>query len=160
MPSAAALAKPQRLAPAERVVTALSACLATPPRMIGTTKLRRSSMFVRRLAPQEDRLDLTRLATSDMEPSRATWSAAAGRSPPSRRHAPSEEAVVREDLVGLLDRAMALAGMHQEALYTPLLRRPVRPMTDDARRFFDAIEAGRYDRDYADAAPRGALLGA
>ena len=36
--------------------------------MIGTTKLRGTSMFVRRLAPQEDKLDWTKLHEGDLEP--------------------------------------------------------------------------------------------
>ncbi len=60
-PSAAALAGTPDMDPARRVVTALRASLEHPPRMLGTTRLGRTSMFVRRLAPQEDKLALNQI---------------------------------------------------------------------------------------------------
>jgi uncharacterized protein (DUF2252 family) len=69
-PSAALLFGPQNksMAPAERVATGLHRCLATPPRQVTTTELGGLSMLVRRLAPQEDKLDLGRLAPEDLPP--------------------------------------------------------------------------------------------
>ncbi|MGH7440648.1 MAG: DUF2252 family protein, partial [Polyangiaceae bacterium] len=67
-PSAACLVRPPKLEPAERVEAALRSSLARPPRMIGTTSLRSSSMFVRRLAPQEDKLDLARIDGAELAP--------------------------------------------------------------------------------------------
>src|SRR5262249_7103213 len=67
-PSADGLARRLRMAPADRVCEAIQACLENPPSMVGATKLRGASMFVRRLAPQEDKLDLTKLHTEHLEP--------------------------------------------------------------------------------------------
>ena len=46
-----------RLDPAARVLSGIGACVQRPPRMTGTTHLEGLSMFTRRLAPQEDKLD-------------------------------------------------------------------------------------------------------
>ncbi len=52
--------------PAERVLRATRACLVHAPRMVGTTELDDFSLFVRRLLPQEDKLDLTRLRPEEL----------------------------------------------------------------------------------------------
>jgi uncharacterized protein (DUF2252 family) len=115
-PSAACLVRPPRLEPAERVETAVRACVSQTPRMIGTTRLRGSSMFTRRLAPQEDKLDLTRLAAKDMEPLAAYLGALLGaahrRGAKRRPKKPWSE----RDRALLLERAIGLAGVH-EAVY-------------------------------------------
>ncbi len=115
-PSASCLVRPPKLEPAERVVTALRACVAQPPRMIGTTTLRGSSMFVRRLAPQEDKLDLTKLQTADLEPLARHLGGLLGAA--HRRGAKKlpKKPWRDEDRARLLERAIALAGMH-EAMY-------------------------------------------
>jgi Uncharacterized protein conserved in bacteria (DUF2252) len=102
--------------PAERVVSAIRACVSHPPRMIATTRLRGSSMFVRRLAPQEDKLDWTTLREADLEPLARHLGALLGaahrrgaRRVPKKPWSPAE----RE---GLLASAIALAGIH-EAMY-------------------------------------------
>src|SRR5262249_50725934 len=51
---------------AGRVAAAMAACLARPPRLVGTTKLGVTSLLRRRLAPQEDKLDLTLIAGKDL----------------------------------------------------------------------------------------------
>ncbi len=58
---------------AQRVATAMRRCLAHLPRMIGTTRLGTRSLFVRRLEPQEDKLDLKHLRSDDLAPSAGTW---------------------------------------------------------------------------------------
>jgi uncharacterized protein (DUF2252 family) len=115
-PSSACLVRPPRLEPAERVVAALRACVAQPPRMIGTTTLRGSSMFVRRLAPQEDKLDLTKLQASDMKPLARHLGALLGAA-----HRRGAKRIPKKpwrdgDRARLLERAIAFAGMH-EAMY-------------------------------------------
>jgi uncharacterized protein (DUF2252 family) len=115
-PSAACLVKPPKLDPAERVESALRAALARPPRMIGTTSLRGASMFVRRLAPQEDKLDLTKIERADLAPLAKQLGAllgAAHRRGAKKRRAEPWSA---KDRARLLDRAVGLAGLH-EALY-------------------------------------------
>ena len=115
-PSAASLIKPPKLEPAERVVTGIKACVSHPPRMIGTTKLRGSSMFVRRLAPQEDKLDWTKLQATDLEPLArhlgALLGAAHRRGATRSPKKPWSEA----ERAGLLIGAISLAGIH-EAMY-------------------------------------------
>ncbi|MGA3121159.1 MAG: DUF2252 family protein [Polyangiaceae bacterium] len=115
-PSGANLATAADLQPAERVRTATVECLSHPPRMMGTTCIGRRSILVRRLAPQEDKLDLARLDTNDLESLIAHLGALLG-------HAHSRGAARRPEApwsdgerAGLVRRAIALAGIH-EALY-------------------------------------------
>jgi uncharacterized protein (DUF2252 family) len=116
-PSAACLVKPPPdLEPADRVVAAISACLARPPRMIGSTRLRGESMFVRRLMPQEDKLDLANLPDIDLEPLARHLGALIGAG-----HRRGAKRMPRrpwndEDRAGLIARAIALAGVH-ESMY-------------------------------------------
>ena len=126
-PSASILLGAPKQRPAKRVLTAMQACLAHPPRMLGTTKLEGRSMLVRRLAPQEDKLDLTRLRTTDLEPLARYLGALTGRAhlrgarrgggvadgAPGDEHPPerwSEEARAK-----LIDRAITLAQVHEGA---------------------------------------------
>jgi uncharacterized protein (DUF2252 family) len=116
VPSAACLVKPPKLEPAERVATGLRACVSHPPRMIGTSKLRGSSMFVRRLAPQEDKLDWRTLREGDLEPLARHLGALLGAA--HRRGAkriPARPWTVAER-AHLLGNAISLAGIH-EAMY-------------------------------------------
>jgi uncharacterized protein (DUF2252 family) len=115
-PSAACLVRPPRLEPAERVASAIGACLPQPPRMVGATRLRGESMFVRRLTPQEDKLDLAKLADDELEPLARHLGALMGAA--HRRGAkrlPRKPWQV-DDRAGVLARAIALAGAH-EAMY-------------------------------------------
>jgi uncharacterized protein (DUF2252 family) len=121
-PSAATLLGPTGLVPAERVVTAFKKCCERPPRMIGTSKLAGHSMFVRKLSPQEDKLNLRRLKGADL-PALATYLGAllgaahrrGATKAPRARWSASDIALVR-------DHAIALAGVH-EAVYLALCER-------------------------------------
>jgi uncharacterized protein (DUF2252 family) len=115
-PSAACLVRPPRLEPAERVATAIGACLARPPRMVGVTRLRGESMFVRRLMPQEDKLDLARLADADLEPLAQHLGAVLGAGHRRGANRPARRPWNAEDRAGLIARAIALAGVH-ESMY-------------------------------------------
>jgi uncharacterized protein (DUF2252 family) len=115
-PSSACLVRPPRLEPAERVCVALVACLARPPRMIGTTKIRRRSMFVRRLSPQEDKLALTHLRSGDLEPVARHLGALLGAAHRRGATRAPKSPWTEKDRARLLSRAIALAGMH-EAMY-------------------------------------------
>jgi uncharacterized protein (DUF2252 family) len=115
-PSSERLVRPPRLEPAERVCMALRACLARPPRMTGTTKLRGRSMFVRRLSPQEDKLDLGHLRTIDLEPLARHLGALLGVAHRRRATKVPSKPWSEKDRGRLLARAIALAGMH-EAMY-------------------------------------------
>jgi predicted amidophosphoribosyltransferase len=73
-------------------------------------------MFVRRLTPQEDKLDWTRLGAADLDPVARHLGAllgAAHRRGATRR---PKQPWTEEDRRRLLARAIALAGMH-EAMY-------------------------------------------
>src|SRR5262249_61131881 len=50
-----------------RVLSAQEPCLGHPPRMAGTTRLGSRSMLVRRLSPEEDKLDLAHADTADLD---------------------------------------------------------------------------------------------
>ncbi len=115
-PSAACLVRPPKLGPAERVETALRSNLARPPRMIGTTSLRGSSMFVRRLSPQEDKIDLGRLSTSDLGPLARDLGAILGAAHRRGAKRIPRKAWTSKERAQLLARAVGLAGLH-EALY-------------------------------------------
>jgi uncharacterized protein (DUF2252 family) len=115
-PSSARLVPAPPLEPADRVVAAIGACLSRPPRMIGTTRLRGESMFVRRLTPQEDKLQLTALAPSDLDPLARHLGALLGAAHKRGANRLPRRAWVPKDLAGILARAITLAGVH-EALY-------------------------------------------
>jgi len=124
-PSAARLGRPYKGEPAERVCTAMRKCLARPPRMMGETRMRGQSMFVRRLMPQEDKIDFTQLESADLAPVARYLGALLG--------AAHRRGVTRQpgspwadkDRARLLARAIALAGLHEGMYlaYCDLVRR-------------------------------------
>jgi uncharacterized protein (DUF2252 family) len=123
-PAAACLLRSPSLEPAERVCTAVRACVARPPRMMGQTRLYGSSMFVRRLTPQEDKLDLRALHTGDLEPLASYLGALLGAA--HRRGAKRLPKLPwsRKECERLLAKAIALAGTHEAAYlaYCQLVR--------------------------------------
>jgi hypothetical protein len=84
--------------------------------MIGTTSLRGSSMFVRRLSPQEDKIDLGRLSTSDLGPLARDLGALLGAAHRRGAKRVPRQAWTAKERARLLARAVGLAGLH-EALY-------------------------------------------
>lgn len=112
---------PEPELPAERVLRATRACLVHPPRMLGSTDLDDSSLFVRRLLPQEDKLDLTRLRPEEL-PELARYLGALLGSvhrrgairPPTAVWTAPEKALLTE-------HAIVIAGLH-EAAYLALCR--------------------------------------
>jgi uncharacterized protein (DUF2252 family) len=112
--------------PATRVVTAARACLAHPPRMLGTTTLGGRSMFVRRLAPQEDKLELTRtnrygdvshaIHHLDLGPLAEYLGAILGRAHRRAARRPLGRPWSRVAKRGIVHRAITIAGLH-EAVY-------------------------------------------
>jgi uncharacterized protein (DUF2252 family) len=115
LPSAAReLGIPAR-ASAKRVVTALQACLAHPPQMVGTTKIGERSMIVRRLSPQEDKLDLTTVALRDLEPLAAYLGALTGTSHRRGADKPPKRPWKKKETTQILDHAITLAGIHEAA---------------------------------------------
>jgi uncharacterized protein (DUF2252 family) len=116
IPSAAGLVRPPNLEPAERVCAANRACLIHPPRMIGSTRLRGSSMFVRRLAPQEDKIALPSLRPEDLGPMARHLGALLGIAHRRAAKRLPKKAWSADDCARLLANAIALAGIH-EATY-------------------------------------------
>lgn len=114
-PSTAAVGRvPKGLSSAERVATAMRACLVAHPRGIGTTDIVGLSMFGRRLAPQEDRLDLTLIEGVDLLPLAQYLGALLGRV--HRRGATRKPgAITAESKKALVERTIRLAGIHEGA---------------------------------------------
>jgi uncharacterized protein (DUF2252 family) len=115
-PSASSLVRPPKLEPAERVATAIAACLVRPPRMVGVTRLRGESMFVRRLMPQEDKLELSTLADKDLDALARHLGALLGTAHRRGAKRPPRRHWNDADRASLLERAIALAGVH-ESMY-------------------------------------------
>jgi hypothetical protein len=111
--------------PAERVCQGIQACLRRPPRMIGTTRLRRESMFVRRLMPQEDKLEFAQLPADELEPLVRHLGALLGAAHRRGAARPPESAWSAKDADRLLRGAVALAGLHEATYlaYCKLVRR-------------------------------------
>lgn len=107
----ALLPTPANLEPAQRVLDAMRACLDQPLKLAGTTRLGADSMLVRRLTPQEDRLDWRKLDSGEVEPLVRYLGALTGLShgrgmtePPATWDGADRRALV--------DRAIALCGLH------------------------------------------------
>lgn len=115
VPAASALLHPPELDGAERVVAGARACLEAPPRMMGTARVSGVPMFVRRLAPQEDKLDLSRIAKGDLEGLSSYLGALLGR---AHRHGATnagQDPWSPGDREALIDQAITLAGIHEGA---------------------------------------------
>jgi uncharacterized protein (DUF2252 family) len=130
-PSASVLLGKPEMDPAERVVAAMRACLPHPPRMLGVTRLAGKSMFVRRLAPQEDKLELVQIDHEgdvvhtihhdELGPLASHLGTLLGRA--HRRGAQNKptKAWGRADRDGIVERAIAIAGVH-EAVYLSICK--------------------------------------
>jgi uncharacterized protein (DUF2252 family) len=101
---------------AEMRVAACKACLAQPPRMLGATQLEAASLLVRRLAPQEDKLDFLSLDQAELEPLTRFLGARLGAAHARGAGGDPKSNWSSADKAGLLERAVALAGLH-EAIY-------------------------------------------
>ncbi len=126
-PSAATILGPSGLVPAERVATAFKTAIERPMRMIGCTVLRASggtsklSMFVRKLSPQEDKLNLRRLRGEDL-PALATYLGALLGAAHARAATKVPKRWAASDLATVRTHAITLAGIH-EAIYLALCER-------------------------------------
>jgi uncharacterized protein (DUF2252 family) len=114
-PSSAVVVKPPKLAPAERVITAIRACNETPPTLLGQTTLGKSSMFVRKLMPQEDKVDFTRLAPADIAPLANYLGALVGKAHARGQKKMPKSPWSRGDREHVIHAAIELAGMHEGA---------------------------------------------
>ena len=102
-------------------VGACRACLDQPPRMLAATELGSTSMLVRRLAPQEDKLDLRQLQKTDLEPLARFLGALLGAAHARGTGAPPKSKWSVSDQADLVERALAMAGLH-EAIYLAFCR--------------------------------------
>jgi len=114
-PSAARLLRPSKHRGAERVEAGVRACLAHVPRGLGRTTLRGLPMLVRRLTPQEDKLDLTHFPKNELDALARLLGALIGRAhvrgatQRPRGWKPTEQQHI-------IESAVRLAGIH-EATY-------------------------------------------
>src|SRR5262249_21063174 len=99
---------------AERVETAFRQCLLHPPRMIGRTHFGKRSMLVRRLAPQEDKLDATSFKPEELSETARYLGSLAGAA--HRRGATSAPLRwSKKSRRRLMEQAIVLAGIHEAA---------------------------------------------
>ncbi|HXK20353.1 MAG TPA: DUF2252 family protein, partial [Polyangiaceae bacterium] len=103
---------------AAEVEEAFRACIEQPPRMLGTSQLAGYDVLVRRLTPQEDKLSLARLKPEELGPL-ATYLGALLGAAHRRGRSGTVAAWSARDRAGILERAVALAGIH-EAVYLEL----------------------------------------
>ncbi|MDB4942916.1 MAG: hypothetical protein JWP97_2450 [Labilithrix sp.] len=135
VPSAATILTPPAMVPAERVATAFKAAVERPILMIGTTVLRSSgntsktSMYVRKLSPQEDKLNLRRLKSADL-PDIATYLGALLGAGHARAATKVGKRWTPHDLGVIRGHAITLAGIHEQ-VYLALCEkiRPLLPRT-------------------------------
>ena len=121
LPSASVILGKPDLPPAARVITAARACLARPPRMLGMTSLGETPLFGRRLAPQEDKLDLRHIEPKDLGPLAEALGSLLGR---AHRHGATKlpkKPWSGEACAEIVDHAIALAGVH-EAVYLAICK--------------------------------------
>jgi uncharacterized protein (DUF2252 family) len=113
--------KKWRMLPAQRVVTAYRACVARPAWLLGTSTLGDLSMFVRRLSPQEDKLDLGKLRDPDLDSLAVYLGALVGRAHARGATKQPRKEWSEGDRTALVERAISVAGIH-EATYLALCK--------------------------------------
>jgi uncharacterized protein (DUF2252 family) len=118
VPAPAVLLGRPAIEPAHRVLAGIEACVPHPPRMTGTTRVRGLSMFTRRLAPQEDKLDLVRIPPAELGPIAAYLGSLLGRAHRRGARKMPAKAWTRAEQNALLDRAVAISGIHEAAYLT------------------------------------------
>jgi uncharacterized protein (DUF2252 family) len=117
MQSAARLVAPSPLSPAESAVAAFRACVALPPRMLGTTHVGPIELVVRRLSPQEDKLELHELEAQSLAPLAQYLGALVGAAHARGRSGePPPFAWSERDCADMVHRAATMASLH-EAIY-------------------------------------------
>jgi uncharacterized protein (DUF2252 family) len=105
---------------ATRVATSIKACLEHPPRMIGVSKLGTTPLFVRRLSPQEDKLELVKLRDADLN-ALATYLGTLVGTAHHRGATKPAKPWSAADCDGMVDRAITVAGIH-EGVYLALCK--------------------------------------
>jgi len=100
---------------AARVVRAIETCAPAPPRMLGTTQLGTLSMLVRRLSPQEDKLDPTESDFAELDELAHYIGWLAGRMHRGSAIGSLGRTWPAAELRAMLERAIMLAGIHESA---------------------------------------------
>ena len=121
MPAAARILGDPEIVPAERVAQAFRACVAHPAHLIGTTEMGGLSMFVRKLTPQEDKLNLGRLRDADLDPLATYLGALLGAAHLRGATKTPKHPWTRSERAETIHRAIAIAGIH-EAVYLALCK--------------------------------------
>ncbi len=108
------------LAGAARVVRGIETSAPAPPRMLGTTRLVTArgatlSMLVRRLSPQEDKLDPSEVEADELEPLARHVGWLAGRMHRRGAIGTLGRAWPAAERTALLERAITLVGIHEAA---------------------------------------------
>ena len=111
-PAASVLLGPGTQPAARRVADAITACLAHPPRQVGVTTVGGRSMLVRRLSPQENKLEVARLERRDLAPVVAFVGARTA-AIHARTAAGSSVLWTPSDRFALVERAALLASLHE-----------------------------------------------
>ncbi len=125
-PSSARLVPKSSLRGAERVERGLRACLAKVPRGLGRTTLRGLPMLVRRLTPQEDKLDLLHFPKGELDALARLLGALVGRAHARGKTKAPARAWSEADRLHIVDSAVRLAGMHEAAYLAFCQRAPDR----------------------------------
>ena len=115
-PSSARLVPKNPLRGSDRVERGLRACLKDVPRALGRTKLRGLPMLVRRLTPQEDKLDLLHIPSNELVPLARLLGALVGRVHTRGATKKPKHGWSATETRHVLDSAVRLAGIH-EATY-------------------------------------------
>ena len=113
-PSPHRLVKPVLRDPVERVLGAFLASVERPPSRLGRTTLLGTPMLVRRLTPQEDKLDVAKLSRDtfvELVPFLGALLGAAHARAATKAAKPHRKA----DQTDLADRAIVIAGLHETA---------------------------------------------
>lgn len=114
-PSAACVVGAQPLAPADRVIAGMRASLPYPIALVGAARLEERSMLVRRLRPQEDRLDASLLPVPDLEAVAGYFGALLGEAHRHGATALPPRAWSDAERDALVDSAIRMAVLHEAA---------------------------------------------
>lgn len=114
-PSASGLFPQADMDPAVRALNGYRAAVEAPPALLGTTKLGKRSMVVRRLAEEEDKLELTLLRPAELPALVAHLGALVGRAHARGQTKSPLGRWTAGDLEHLIDSAIELAGIHEAA---------------------------------------------
>ena len=97
-------------------MAAFRACVALPPRMLGTTHLGLIDLVVRRLSPQEDKLELHELEAQSLAPLAQYLGALVGAAHARGRNGEHASPWSAADCAEMVHRAATMAALH-EAIY-------------------------------------------